>query len=283
MYSRLLLLLATVAGIACPAGAVDITGCGQTVPEGQVGRLLSDLVCSPTDVFTFDFGVMVEPGATLDLGGHSITMNHDGGNLAAIVCNDGCVVMSPAGTADITGLGPRFSFTAGVQMGRRSRVSEVHVRGFSYGIATGADGSRIFLTNVTATDNEGFGIGIADHLVARNVNASHNGGGIGIDRSIVGADITANDNTYLGIDAGSRIRARNVTITGNGECGIDASAGKNGRTGSISLLDSNVTGNGTADLISGHRPLLRSTACGASEHRDADGVSFGTWGVCSLD
>ena len=51
------------------AEAVPITQCGQTVPAGDTGDLLNDLVCSdPTGS-----GVTVGDGATVNLNGFSMT------------------------------------------------------------------------------------------------------------------------------------------------------------------------------------------------------------------
>ena len=89
MKAALLWTMLLVPFIAYPAGAVDITACGQLVPDGQIGVLQVDLDCGgafntcfadpalacakdPACTDTGCGGLMLRNGATLEMNGHTV-------------------------------------------------------------------------------------------------------------------------------------------------------------------------------------------------------------------
>jgi hypothetical protein len=93
------------------AEAVSITQCGQTVPAGETGDLMNDMVCGAT------MGVILTDGATLNLNGFSIVGAGLGfidpnalpyhGVFAGVLCNIGPNPISGAGvrTCEVNGPG----------------------------------------------------------------------------------------------------------------------------------------------------------------------------------
>jgi len=89
MKPALLWTMLLVPFIAYPARAIDITACGQVVPDGQIGVLQTDLDCGgtyntcfadaalacaadPACTDTGCGGVMLRNGATLEMNGHTV-------------------------------------------------------------------------------------------------------------------------------------------------------------------------------------------------------------------
>ena len=120
------LALSLVVSFASAASAIEVTGCGQEVPAGQVGVLTADLDCG-SSATAGSYGVELEANATLDLQGHTIT-----GSQWAIYCSERgtCHVTSTTDTGTVTGA------EAGIwPVGSKVVVSHMHFAGNAYGIA----------------------------------------------------------------------------------------------------------------------------------------------------
>jgi hypothetical protein len=261
--------------LAGRAHAVDVASCGQVVPKGETGRLITDLSCSPDGAFTFDAAVTLEAGAALDLAGHLIEMGHDGYDLAAVNCLGRCAVTSSAVAAgEIVGTGSGGNST-GILVGGsgRGRIANVHVQGFSSGIiGTGS----LNLSNVTVADNVGFGAHSSKTLRAIDVAATGNSIGLGATRTINAERTIANANR-TGLLAHRRVRGVEIQVTGNNAAGIECWDGLS--RGGVSLRDSSVTGSVIYDLLTGRLPRLINSTCGTS-HKAGTGDS---WGICTND
>lgn len=274
---------------AAAAHAVDITACKQTVPAGQTGTLVADLDCSGLGG-TDDNAVRLEPRATLDLNGHTITAS----NLVVTVvraADRGSVTIVGPGT--ITG-GPIGVFS---ERGRGITVGGgVAITGCGVGIR--APFGRVTASDLTVGDNTHDGIA-ARVVVAQDTTAERNGSrGIVGTKSMLLARVAANDNGSVGL-VGDRVRGEDLTLNGNGNEGAFVPDGRftatrvsatgNGGLGlwarAMKLADSTVVGNGPTgdgpDVAAERRPALLNTTCGTSAMVDSG--PFGTWGVCAND
>ena len=263
-----------------PALALDITSCGQTVPPGEQGVLVTDLVCprlpegNPPAVAVGDRG-------TLNLNGHSIT--------------------APSNTA-VVSVAPDRGFV------RMAVVGPGEIKGSGLAIESGGP---ITLTNLSIHDNENGVLNELDnrHGVVRATNVSivntvedpvGHGGGVGLQTNTVIADgLTVTGATFDGLFV-RRIRGKNVIASDSGHghpiCGglgfgivsdsvhlTNLTAQNNGSAGVIAnkrlvLRDSTVTGNTgeftcDIDVFAERRPFLRNTICGKSNG----------WNVCQHD
>jgi hypothetical protein len=268
-------LAAVLAGVSIflPVATLAVTTCGETVPAGASDVLQNDLVCAGAA------GVALDSHAALDLNGHTITVTDPGA--AAVYClRDACTVTSSAGTpGELTGgLAGIFGYpgesVAGAPPGRVRRIAVENVAIHDTGVGVYAEESRVFLTDVDAS-NCGTGVS-AGGVVAESLTANGNGYGIELQRRLRGSNITLNNNALgiSGID-GAAVRAIGLNATGNTEWGIAVFS-------SIRLEDSDVRGNGSFDLGATRRPRLVNSLCDRS--LDLRGPSFGgNWGVCALD
>jgi hypothetical protein len=252
------LLLAMPTG---PARAVDITACGQTVPDGEIGVLQVDLVCPSGD------GIVMGARTDLQLNGHTIAAETPTEGQVAIACSRGsCRIQGPGTVSGFKGVA-----IAGLN---RSRLEISDVDLHDNGVAI--DGHRVTLTNVGLSANEDWGAS-GRHLVATNVTAVGNLGEGIAGRTIRCIDVVASDNGRDGVRA-NRLNAERLTATGNGGYGVQSIY-----PGRTRLEDSTVTGNATADVGSQRAPVLRVTSCGTSRRLSEAGADLGTWGVCDSD
>lgn len=76
----------------------------------------------------------------------------------------------------------------------------------------------------------------------------------------------------------NRVTAKRLTAINNALYGV-----RSIYQGNTKVLDSNVTGNGTADVGSQHPPRLAGTTCGTSRRLSDAGSDLGTWSRCSDD
>jgi len=252
--------LAITVVLAAPALAVDITGCGQEVPAGEVGILTTDINCgSPTA--TNWYGVELENGATLDLQGHTIT-----GPDYPVYCEKRCSVTSTA-----VGRGMLRGGLYGLAAADgKATVSDVDFVGNQTGIV----GTNVALRNVSLVDNAKGAVHLLDQsrLVAENVSVSGCTQGnycIGIGRIRLSGFTVAGTATGYAVIWGKRVRLAGGSIVG-GNVGIRDEAGSH-------LENVALSGNGV-DIESARRPRLVDSACETS--RDLVGTP---WGVCSND
>jgi hypothetical protein len=256
------LVLAGALLIAMAAHAVDITGCDQEVPPGEVGILTTDLDCGPNTV-EGSYGVELEPYATLRLEGHTIT-----GPRYAVYCPKSCTIVGPG-----TLTGAFYGIWAFDERNLRVDVSDVTIAGNVGGMAI----SRGRLTNVTVNGNA-----IAfDVRKLQAVNLTVTGCTddspycIETDRArINGLTATGNASTYAVIFATRTLRLANAAVTDN-----TAPNGIFG-LGRILLDGSTVTGHAT-DLLTPRRPRLANSVCGSSA--DYTQPPSTPWGVCAND
>jgi hypothetical protein len=270
---------ALVLALCTSARGIDIVRCGQTVPPGETGTLLTDLTCGSGD----QYAVYLEDHATLVLLGHVMTATPDAAKQNdGVGCNASCTVIGPG---EISGFEYGVSTNGGLV-----RVSNLSVHDCEGGVA----GTQVLATNVSASDNSerGFGAvalkgsGITANrngeygvyvfrMTAKQVTVNENGehGLIAIDL-FRGADVTVRDNGQAGILGGGRVSARQLHASGNVEGGVYGST--------VTLRDSDLTGNGAFDLGSIKAPHLRRTQCGTS--LVWQGVPFpSSWRVCAQD
>jgi hypothetical protein len=259
-------LLAAVAGVLAtlpaPAYSVDVTACGQSIPEGTVGVLVADLVCPNDDV------ILLERGATLRMNGHSLSAASPEEGQVGIGCVAGrCRIEGPGQVSGFQGVAI-FALDPS-----RLEVSGVQVTASGIGI----HGNRVTLSDVQLSGNADWGAS-ADRLVATNVSAIANqGDGLG-GKSIRGTDITTTGNGGSGVRC-NRIKAERLTSTGNGEYGV-----RSIYPGVTKLDESTLSNNAVADIGSQRIPRLRGgTTCETSRRLSEAGADLGTWGVCSND
>src|SRR5438552_10047898 len=126
MKAALLWTILLVPFIAYPAGAVDITACGQLVPDGQIGVLQVDLDCGgafntcfadpalacakdPACTDTGCGGLMLRNGATLAMNGHTVA---NGIVLCPYGVSRHCSVVGPGIVAGRYGLFAQINLSA---------------------------------------------------------------------------------------------------------------------------------------------------------------------------
>lgn len=261
-----------------PAAAVDVTTCGQTLPERSVGVLTGDLVCAPGER-----GVTLGANSTLDLNGYDI------------VAPDGWAVWcEPSRRCTLIGNGGEIrDANAGVYIQNRSRLlmSDVTVRDCEVGVLAedwhnGKNGAKAHLTNVLVTGSSSSAIRVG-RVQLQNVALVDNPGG-GLTSSWIGKvkakGLTVSGNATSancqqfgceGVEAGT-FTGKDVVLTDNAGVGI--------RSKWVRLADSTVTGNiraGSAvDILSYQLPRLLRVIC----DRAADAANPGNdWGVCRYD
>ena len=273
------------------AWAVDVTTCGQVVPENDVGVLQADLDCkgaprtcsyyANTPCVSDDVcnhagvgrclsqAVILGKGATLQLNGHTIVA--DGSSGLGVWC------AHPALNVRCTVQGPGEIVGGEIGVGAyRLVIQDVSIHGAHQGVVAP---TVVVATNVTADGNGLFGL-YAGRLTATNVSASNNANAGIFSPRIRGTGVTTNDNGEQGLVVYRRFKLTGLTAQNNGAGGIYS-------TGGGLLIDSTVSGNlyegASLDLLTAHRPVLRNSTCGASAQLDETGEPGPSWGVCSGD
>jgi hypothetical protein len=273
--------------LATAALASDITQCGQTVPTGDVGVLMVDLVCPNLSA------VRVSNGGTLELNGHSISAP-----AASAVVADFVPVQTgvPRHKFSVVGPGTIYGSDTGIEGVGGIRVSMVTIHDTGRGITTTKDRrGNLKLTNVTITQSSdptnGIGV-VAYKVVASGLTVTGMPfDGITVHR-ISGADVVASGNgpgipslgVGFGIDADKAIHLQNLTANDNDGAGVFSEK--------IALRDSTVIGNRGAitdpnthkftsdiDVFTDSRPRLVNTVCGKSYNPGFDA----SWHVCQND
>jgi len=236
--------VATLASGAFAAAAdtfrpVDVTRCGQFVRRGEVGTLRADLHCAAAESslgLTAD-GILVDFGATLRLGGFTIS-------------------------GDGSGFGVECSSQGGRRRGWCVVEGPGEITNFFNGIDGG--GGRVRLRNVTVHRNrngmqykapyviELFGVVMSDNAELGMTSR----GGI-----IRGSDVETSRNGVVGI-MGPIARIARLTAMGNGRLG----GAYVQRRGAARIVDSVITGNdglgAGLDVLSIGPVKLRNTTCG---------------------
>ncbi len=302
-----LVVLLLLSPVLPDALALDVTACGQRVPNHQQAVLQADLSCPPAGFCMSVFGgpisdqacvddfecgsqmacrhfaVLLERGARFALNGHSIMgTNPPVGLNPGVLCYDG----STHGTCTVTGPGTIAGFYEGVLVdGQKAKLSGVTLTGNAYGVE--AFSKILQLTGVVASSNR-YGI-ITNRLMAKGLDASGNAEfGIALASGGTRAvDVTANGCGDVGVLVLGPAKFEGLTANGNGGPGIAAAA-------DLLLVSSTVTGNNGAGAgydILATSPRLQGTTCGKSAILILDcSAPFectygagGTLGLCSGD
>lgn len=266
------LSLLVVLGFGIAAEAAEITACGDVAPRGEVSVLQNDLTCDDSVRHCRDFprvvctqqsdcpnklgcivwGIFVEPGATLDLKGHSVTYT---GPYATVGCWGGtCTIRNGAvacGAGSVNGSGV---------LGGRITLENLEIRG--------CPGNAAFANTILAT----------------SVHVHHNGDGLYGALHLRATDVTASDNLGNGLVGGTSLRIRGARAERNGRSGaysrrydIDSfeshgnraagftSAHFGGIGGRGVIRNSNISGNAyesqPMDILSSAPPRVRNVAC----------------------
>lgn len=202
--SRRLALVAAVsfAFVATPAFAahptVAVTACGQVIPRGAVGQLAADLDC--TGFVDTLAAVIVSNGATLDLGGFTLT-----GGQFNVVCGDvetdsfGQLSADPLGRCTIRRGTLREAGAHGA-MGGKLQVVDVRVEN------AGQEGvyalKRASFENVTITGSGGQGARVDGRALVRGSTISGSA-----EEAIVARSLRALDSDLRGNGAGPQCPA----------------------------------------------------------------------------
>jgi len=228
--NRGLPVLLGIALLLSRAHGLDVTSCGQVVPEGETGVLQTDLDCSADPP---SFHVTLRNRATLALNGHSIK-GSPGSEIVACNIAARCTVVGP---------GTLSGGFCGICAARSLTVQQVSIHDSGYGVAAGSvgalrisdvsvdniapegvgiSGGRIEATNVSATNCASNGIEAFRALRGFSLVASNNGGtGVRASRSYVIDGLVANNNGQTpqrdgaGLLALRRGRLSNAILTGN--------------------------------------------------------------------
>jgi len=260
-----------------PAFAVELTACGQSVPERERGILTTDLDCSSS---TSVYPVWLSRKATLDMAGHTIIGSP---SIGTVRCDGPCTI-----EGDGMIVGGQYCVHATTETaGARSklRIFGLTVSGCEVGVLAQntLPGTNLVARELVSTGNTGNGIE-AQFMKLRNVVSTDNGRyglrcGFG---KIVGRNVTVTGNglavpdSYAGVHGADRINLRGATVSDNSGAGVrswDRTA---------KLKDSTATGNSTIDIYTAERPKIVNTACGTSAQRITGGPGP-PWGVCEND
>jgi len=275
--NRLLVIAGSLAIVhSVYAQSIPVTTCGQTIPRSRTGILSGNLTCTAVDQFTVDIGVVLENNARLDLNGFKISVSGDTGPIYGVFCSAGCAVFSSAAPGEIE----TAANGAAIYASGKIRATNLSLYGNGGGIV-GHERTHVYATNVDASNNILWGVGVVATVRAESLTTNNNQHGIAVEHKVRGNNITANGNLQWGIDAGRSMNGTNVTVMNNGVVGIDTSTAGSDNLGRIVLRSSTVTGN-PLDLVSNHRPRLTDTTCGVSA-KQLDPEPGDSWFVCAND
>lgn len=233
---------------APPLAQVEVTTCGQVVPNKTVGYLSADLDCTgftggPANVHSTDAGaaVYLQKKSSLDLRGFTLT----GGDRYAVLCdallcdrNRFCT----KGPCEVFGgtLVSSAQYSNGI-VGWQPNVHDVTVSGFWIGLVSY---KRLTLTSATVDDSQSAGV---------------------MGRGLRIASSTITDSVQFGVIAnntqGARLRITDSTVTGSGTAPFCTALSP------------------CADVASVQEPRLVSTTCDTSFSFDHGP----NWGVCAND
>jgi hypothetical protein len=258
---RTLWIVMTALLVAASAtSAADLTGCHQNVAAGSLGVLQNDIDCTGAQFGRW--GVVLEPGAKLDLNGHSIT-----GGFGGVWCQGKCSIQGP-GSIENTSVSGAFLYG-------KARVKNVDIANCGGGIEPHDFGDTSISIKAKGVTITGSGSGIsAQKVKATDVAVSDSAFGIRGDK-VRGKRVTVTGNDEIGVRC-TLCKFSELVATGNGDAGLDG-------YGLVVLRDSTLTGNDGLGLgidVIGRTgpPILIDTVCGRS------GLSDGSdWDVCADD
>ena len=233
------------------ASTTPVGSCGQIV--GGKGILLADLTCSG---LSEQFAVALQHGASLDLGGNTLTIDDNGSH--GVSCGGSCKVFNG-------NLVMRGEVGSAISAQERVTVTDVVIMG-----VYNESGTR-------------WGRGITGRIgkVTSTTVASLYDCATGFERLQV-RGLQCLDNISNGVDGSKRVVVRDSTFEGypNGALTGVTSTDVSGR---VSVKASTIAGF-EYSIVSWYaqRPVVRDTQCERSAVRESEGVT-GTWGLCALD
>jgi hypothetical protein len=250
------------------AHAIPITTCNTLVPVNDVGVLQNDVVCDTDDLE----GVLLAPGATLDLNGFSL-VSGSASEIGVVCLARRCQIQGPGVIDGASGNWVSVWLEDRVKL----TIRDVTIRDAGLGIA-GSFGARLVAQNVTLENHAEFALAVPK-IAATNVTVTGSGEitlAAVLALKLTGEDVNVSDNPATGIAARS-IRVENLTVNDNEFAGIEA-IGSVTLSGASTAFGNDADGEGI-DLLTLRRPRLRDTSqCGRSSGQ------FGApWGVCVND
>lgn len=301
-------LLAIVVLIVTTAAAlaeVIVSSCGQSIPAGEVARLVGDLDCTSS-------GVSLGDRATLDLAG--FTMRGDSAAAAfthGVTCAASCTLKGPGSVEGFAGDGLYDGALQGAVRVIGATIAHNHFRGMEIPTA------GVKLVNAAFLGNAGEAVYTGARVSAANTYFVGNGAGIS------GLGVKVKDSTFLsngvGVNAVGRSAVLRAQFAANGigvqsadQLTVKSSRFSNNSTGinghivkvvateildsaldgidaiMLRIIGSTVTGSGTActdprfpcaDLATREAPAVVTTTC----DRSTDWYLHRPWGVCRLD
>jgi hypothetical protein len=258
-------------GLAGRAPALVVTTpCGVEVPRGEPATLQGDVACSADAPVVGNNGsIWLRRGARLELNGYTIRLVGTA-QAAPIYCDGTCTVVGPGRiSSDVVG-GGVVSFGRG-----RITVQDVTMDTLIGGVYA-PFARRVTLGNV-GMDVKSFGVA-APRVVVNDVTINLTGSSPGRAVDAIGKGLVKGTGLVLTgcgdycINAGRRTSLADLTSVG-GFIGINSG-------GTVTLVDSSVTGSTYRDIVSRRLPRLTNTTCGRSGRSDDPLTS---WGVCSDD
>jgi len=266
--SRTPLLVALFLALVAQSRAgvsVSVTTCGQVVPPGARAVLANDIVCPPWGV-CYTTCVPGNPACFQPL-------------QPVVTCRSTAECPDPPN--DNCAFPPGVTTSVGIYLGKGARLdmNSHSVSGAFVGIASGApDGTGAGKATISGpgaiAGNSAGGVLYATTLKLVGVTLRDNvnvGAGWG-DRVIL-QDVTGSGNGALAL-ARKKMTAKGVTATGNG---VGLASG-----GTLTVVDSSITGSTSADIASVRRPRLRNVTCETSV-QILQNMPEPPWGVCSND
>ena len=194
------------------AGALDIIACGDSVPRGRIGDLVTDLDCPSPGPGELENGVTIERGGALRMNGHLVR-----GGFAAIRCEGSCIIEGPG---EVSG-NPDQRF--GIVGRRRMILRDVHVHDLP---EPATDGIQVLPGRLEATDVVVERVGQtgvqAGKLIAERLRVAESFRGIEV-RSVTAVDVVIEDNG-TGAHVTGRATATNLVVRNNTTNGLLARA-----------------------------------------------------------
>ncbi len=224
-----LMVIAGLLVIGSAARAVDITECGQVIPQGQVGNLVADLDCTDTSKYESS-AITLRPRATLNLNSFSLIGPNTPEFVPGVDCHPSPCEVNGPGT--IEGFRPALRGEP-----KTVRITDVNIIA---GAGESLHTNRLILTRCTVSG----GTGIITHRKIR------------ITDSVISDSLSEgiSDGTVLLRRRALRVLLRNTTVTANDGDGISAMK--------VIARDSVIVDNGGFDISVSKRASLRSTTFG---------------------
>lgn len=266
-FATLLCSMSIALPAVVSAATVVVSSCPTTVGMGDTGVLQGDLDCSVAEL---SGNIVLERGAKLDLGGHTLTVNANG---VIVRCKSTCEIRNGALVGTVNGYA-----AVNVATGGRITVRNVDISGMNVAI-NALDGSVKAIDSSLAGTQ--WGIASAKKVSLKNVSAqTSTPGGYCIGATNEEGSMVSGTTVNLiscadGVWASKSVKMKGLTAVGLG--GIAVYSGQY-----VMLRDSTVTGATAFDIVSGRRPRLANSTCTRSGV-DINDIPVDDWDVCTND